>query len=200
MKRILPGLAGFFFYFMKLTEKQKSFIHEYIIDKNATQSAIRAGYSKRTANEQGARLLAKVSIRKVIDKLIKDQEERTLMTADQIIIELKKIAFLDIRGAFTDQGMLKDLQDIPEDVAHAMAGIEVMELYDGRGNDREKIGYTKKIKLCSKVHALELLGKHLKMFTDRVELSGNEDDPLRIIYEPANKNKDNRDIPKEQGK
>ena len=184
----------------KLNLKQKSFVLEYLIDKNATQAAIRAGYSKKTAKQIGHRLLTNVYIEKKLKQQIALQEKRTLITTDEIIIELKKIAFLDIRGAFTDQGMLKDLQDIPEDVAHAMAGIEVMELYDGRGNDREKIGYTKKIKLCSKVHALELLGKHLKMFTDRVELSGNENDPLRIIYEPANKNKNNRDIPKEQGK
>ncbi len=184
----------------KLTIKQKSFILEYLIDKNAAQAAIRAGYSKKTARAIGQRLLTNVYIAEELKQQITLQEKRTLITADEVINELKKIAFLDIRGAFTEQGMLKDLSDIPEDIAHAIGGIEVVELYDGRGNDREKIGYTKKIKLCSKVHALELLGKHLKMFTDKVELSGNEDDPLRIIYEPANKNKNNRDIPKEQGK
>jgi len=185
---------------MKLNAKQKFFILEYLIDKNAKQAAIRAGYSKKTAEVIGSRLLSNVKVKDEITRQIALQEKRTLITADQVIIELKKIAFLDIRGAFTEQGMLKDLSDIPEDIAHAMAGIEVMELYDGRGNDREKIGYTKKIKLCDKVRALELLGKHLKMFTDKIEHSGNPDDPIRIIYEPADKNKNNGSIPKKQRK
>jgi len=167
----------------KLTEKQKSFILEYLIDKNATQAAIRAGYSKKTAGSIGDENLKKPEIQDAINKLISLQKQRTLIDADDVINELKKIAFLDIRGAFTDQGMLRDLSDIPSDVAHAMAGIEVMELYDGRGNDREKIGYTKKIRLSDKVRALEMLGKHLNIFTDKVEHSGNINISFNKCYE-----------------
>lgn len=168
----------------KLTAKQKSFIIEYLIDKNATQAAIRAGYSKKTAGAIGDENLKKPEIQKAINILIEKQEQRTLIKADDVINELKKIAFLDIRGAFTEQGMLKDLSDIPEEIAHAMAGIEVMELYDGRGNDREKIGYTKKVKLSDKVRALEMLGKHLKIFTDKIEHSGD----IKVYFEKCFEN------------
>jgi len=181
----------------KLTAKQKSFVLEYLIDKNATQAMIRAGYSKNCAAINGCRLLTYANIQQEITHQIELQEKRTLVKADEVINELKKIAFLDIRGAFTEQGMLRDLSDIPEDVAHAIGGIEVNELYEGSGGEREKIGYTKKIKLSDKVRSLELLGKHLKLFTERVEHSGDKNDPIKYIIEYANKQSEGNPVIRE---
>lgn len=77
----------------KLTAKQQRFCDEYLIDLNATQAAIRAGYSKKTANEQGARLLVNVSIQKKIFELQKEREKRTEITQDSVLHELALIAF-----------------------------------------------------------------------------------------------------------
>lgn len=80
----------------KLTEKQKRFCDEYLIDLNATQAAIRAGYSARTANEQGARLLANVSVQEYIARKMAERSRRTGVNQDRVVLELAKIAFVKI--------------------------------------------------------------------------------------------------------
>ncbi len=74
---------------MSLTPRQARFVEEYLLDLNATQAAIRAGYSKKTANEQGARLLAKVSVRKAVAEARQARSERTEITQDEVIQGLK---------------------------------------------------------------------------------------------------------------
>lgn len=81
---------------VKLTKKHELFAEEYLTDLNATQAAIRAGYSKKTANEQGARLLANVSIQKYIKEQLKIRQERNKITQDMIIDELRKLGFAEI--------------------------------------------------------------------------------------------------------
>ena len=83
---------------MALNEKQKRFAHEYIIDLNATNAALRAGYSKKTAYSQGHRLLKHAEISKYIEVLQKERSERTAVTADMVIDELAKVGFSDIRN------------------------------------------------------------------------------------------------------
>lgn len=76
----------------KLSPKQKSFCGEYIIDKNGTQAAIRAGYSKKTAKEQATRLLTKVYVQRYLSSLISKQSKRTEITADFVLNSLRNIA------------------------------------------------------------------------------------------------------------
>ena len=78
-----------------MTDKQARFCEEYMIDLNATQAAIRAGYSPKTANEQAARLLANVSIQNRIAQLQAEQSRRTGVSADRVVRELAKVAFVD---------------------------------------------------------------------------------------------------------
>lgn len=150
---------------MALTEKQKRFVEEYLIDLNATQAAIRAGYSAKTANEQGARLLVNVSIQKAISRAMTARSNRTNISQDRVVNELAKIAFLNIADLIDQNGNMKS--NVSRD---DMAGIEWMR---SRGIETEN-GYVKEteFRLTSKLKALELLGRHLGMFTDRVELSG----------------------------
>lgn len=82
---------------MSLTAKQKLFVDEYLVDLNATQAAIRAGYSEKTANEQGARLLANVSVKEQIDERMKDREKRTEITQDMVLHRYWQIATADPR-------------------------------------------------------------------------------------------------------
>lgn len=138
----------------KLTPKQQRFVDEYLIDLNATQSAIRAGYSPKTANEQGARLLANVSVQDAVSKAQAERSRRTGINQDRIVIELAKIALLNISDvANLDDATIRD-GATREDTA-CIASVKVKT---GSVTERE-------IKAYDKLKALELLGKHLGMFT-----------------------------------
>ena len=75
----------------ELEEKQKMFCKEYLVDFNGTQAAIRAGYSKKTANEQASRLLAKVNVQTYLKHLIEKRNERTKITQDEVIADIIKV-------------------------------------------------------------------------------------------------------------
>lgn len=152
---------------MALTKKQKLFVEEYLIDLNATQAAIRAGYSPETANEQGSRMLANVSIRNEIDKRMAERSRRTGINQDRILMELAKIALVNPEKVvnFDEATIREDAQ--PEDLA-AIASVKVKRFptKDGEGIERE-------IKFYDKTKALDLAGRHLGMFKDKVEISGS---------------------------
>jgi len=152
----------------KLTDKQSLFIKEYLIDLNATQAAIRAGYSKDTAQRIGSENLSKPLIQDGIQKAMQRRSDRVEVTQDMVVKELARIAFLDMRQAFDSDGNLLAIPDMPEDVARAVGGMDIAEIGDGEN----KIGAMKKVKLIDKKGALELLGRHMKMFTDKTEHSG----------------------------
>lgn len=155
-----------------LTDKQEMFCREYLIDLNATQAAIRAGYSEKTARSIGQENLTKPDIQDFITALKKKREEKIDISAERVLNELGRLAFLDIRKAFDDEGRLKSVHDIDDDTVAAISGIEVEELWEGRGEDREHIGRLHKIKLSDKIGALEKLGRYHKLFTDKTEHSG----------------------------
>lgn len=90
-----------------LIPKQNRFCQEYIIALNATQAAIRAGYSYKTANNQCARLLVNVGISEKILQLKKEQAERLQIEADRVILEIARIAFFDTRKFFDENGNIK---------------------------------------------------------------------------------------------
>ena len=144
-----------------LTAKQRSFVDEYIVDKNATQAAIRAGYSPRTANEQSARLLAKVSISAAIDKELQELAERAKISADKVLKQYVRMAFFDIRLLYGEDGRLLSVKEWPDEAIAAIAGFETIELT----GDLE--GMVKKVKLVDKRAALADIGKHLGMFDSK---------------------------------
>jgi phage terminase small subunit len=152
-----------------LTPKQAAFCAEYLIDLNATQAAIRAGYGEKTARSVGAENLTKPDIQAEVSRLMADRSKRVEVTADTVLAELLKLAMTDIGQAFREDGSLKAIHEMPEDIRRAIAGVDVFEEFDGRGSEREQIGWTKKIRFWDKTKALEMLGRHLKMFTDKLE-------------------------------
>lgn len=149
----------------KLTPKQKAFCDEYLIDLNATQAAIRAGYSTKTARDIGSENLAKPNIRAYIDKAIAERSKRTGINQDRIIRELARIALVNANNVI-DMNSATVREGASEDDTAAIASIKVKTtpFEDGEGVERE-------IKFADKLKALELLGKHLGMFKDKVELS-----------------------------
>lgn len=158
----------------KFTDKQRVFCEEYLVDYNATQSAIRAGYSPKTANEQGARLLANVSIRAYIDKALAEQSKRTGINADRVLRELAKVGFVNATDVIDFDSATLKTNISPEDSATIQSvKIKTIPTEDGNIVERE-------IKLCDKIKALELLGKRYALFTDKIE---GGDAPLNIVIQ-----------------
>lgn len=162
---------------MALTAKQQLFVKEYLVDLNATQAAIRAGYSAKTAEQQASRLLSNVKVQKAIEEAMSKRAAKVEITADRVLREYAKIAFFDPRRLYRDDGQPVDITELDDDTAGAIVGLEVLEEFSGFGEDRTQIGFTKKYKIADKVRALDSVARHLGMFVDstKVELSGKLD-------------------------
>lgn len=161
---------------MALTDKQEMFCREYLIDLNATQAAIRAGYSEKTANEQGARLLANVSVQIRISELKGQRNDRIDVDADYVLMRLFEIDQMDVLDILLANGELKPIKDWPKVWRTTLSGMDVTEMAG------DAAGLLKKIKWPDKVKNLELLGKHVTVqaFKDNVknELVGANGLPL----------------------
>jgi phage terminase small subunit len=159
---------------MALTDKQQRFVEEYLVDLNATQAAIRAGYSEKTAHVIGPENLGKPVIASAIAEAQTERSLRTQVTADMVVKELARIGFSDLRNVLTSKGALIDIQDWDDDTAAAISSVEVVTTHKGDADENgQKIPeYVHKLKVWDKNSALEKLGKHLGMFKDRVEHSG----------------------------
>lgn len=155
---------------MSLNEKQRRFAAEYLIDLNAKQAAIRAGYSPKTAESQGSRLLSNAKVAKAIQDGKEARAARTEITQDRVLQELARLAFFDIRQLYHEDGRLKAPHELDDDTAAAVAQLESIEEYAGRGDDREAIGTTKKAKTFSKDAALALAMRHLGMLNDKLTI------------------------------
>ena len=119
-------------------------------------------------------MLRNVKVQEYISKKQQEIEKRTEVTQDMVIKELAKIAFLDIRKLYTENGQLKNIADMDSETAGAISSLETLEEYEGYGDDREKIGDTQKVKLLDKTKALELLGRHLGIFNDKMDINVKE--------------------------
>lgn len=152
----------------KLTPKQKAFADEYLIDFNGKRAAITAGYSKKTAETQASRMLRIVKVQKYISKKVKERSERINISAERVLEEFAKIAFGDMRGLYDKEGKLKQPHEWSDDQAAMVSGFDVSEIKVG-----DKVNTAmKKVKGNDKLRALEALGRNLKLFTDKQEVSG----------------------------
>lgn len=153
-----------------LNEMQARFCREFLIDRNASKAAIRAGYSPNGVEATASKLLTVAKVADRINALISLQEKRLDIKADEILKELRRVGMSDVRELYKEDGTVKHPKEWPDDLARAVSSIEVEELFEFVNGEKVWIGYTKKIKLWSKTQALDMLGKHKKLFTDRVEL------------------------------
>lgn len=145
----------------KLTAKQQRFCEEYLVDFNATQAAIRAGYSVKTANRIAAENLSKLDIQKTIQELQKALSTKTEITREKVVAEYARIAFGDIREFFDDNSRLKPIKDLSDNAAAALAGVDVDELWAEGLGGKIPVGDTKKIKRWDKIKALDGLSRVL---------------------------------------
>ncbi len=151
----------------KLTEKQQRFIDEYLIDLNATQAAIRAGYSVKTAKDIGCQNLAKLNIQQAISEKMAERSKRTGVNQDRIVLELAKIAFVNAADVIdSDDATIKAGATADDTAAIQSVKVKVIPTKEGEGVERE-------IRLNDKLKALELLGKHLGMWNDKLDVNLN---------------------------
>ena len=172
----------------QITDRMKKFVDEYLIDFNATQAAIRAGYSPDTANEQGSQLLARPDIRELVAEGQKEVMERTQTFQDNAVDELKIVGFSDLADFLTVKadGIVeqKPFNELTKAQTKCIKKIKqtVRSSHSADGTILHQTAVIE-IELHDKLKALELLGRHLGMFNDKLTLDGAL--PLQIVFEVA---------------
>lgn len=157
-----------------MTKKQKRFVEEYLVDLNATQAAIRAGYkagSAQRASEIGSELLQKTPVSEAIQQAMAERSRRTGVNADRVVQELAKIAFVNAIEVI-DPKTATVKENASSDDTAAIQSVKVKTF----GED----GLEREIKMADKLKALELLGRHMGMFKDKVEVSGLEKEKSKL--------------------
>lgn len=144
-----------------MTPKQRKFVDEYLVDLNATQAAIRAGYTTNRADSIGYDNLRKPEIQSAIKKRQTELSKKTEITQERVLEEYAKIAFLNPKEFYKEDGSLKDIPELDDDVAAALVGMDVTQKYF---KDEDATEHTSKIKMADKLRALEALSKHLGLF------------------------------------
>lgn len=161
-----------------LTPKQAVFVAEYLKDLNATQAAIRAGYSPKTAEQQGPRLLGYVGIQAAIRAGQADRSKRTGITQDRVLAEAALLAFSDLTHYVVDDaGEVKLTIDAPDGAMRAISSIKRKKVTRG-----EESWFEVEIRLWDKPGVLKLAGQHVGLFRDKVEFSGPGGGPVAVTF------------------
>ena len=202
----------------KLNPKQERFIQEYLGNAkgNATQAAINAGYSAKTAQEQGSRLLTNEAVQIAINERQQALREKTNISQERIVEEYARTAFLDPRKFFDEDGKLIDISDLDEDTARALGGFEYRIKYEGTAGNEVAGSMTFKSRVNCKMKALnrlsELLGFKVQKQAPIHELGDIAEDiragrervraamEAEEIAERKRKEKEQSDLPDQEGK
>lgn len=151
-----------------LNPKQQKFVLEYLKDLNATQAAIRAGYSKKTAMQQGSRLLSNVEIAEAVGKKHAKALSKLDISAERIMLERARLAFFDARKLFDDAGEPIHVSKLDDDTAAAIAGLDVVT----QGNGDVGFATVLKVKLADKNASLTALEKIQGLYSSGDEPAG----------------------------
>lgn len=166
---------------MPITLRERLFVEEYIATQNGTQSAIKAGYSKdyNTAAQKASQLLRKPKIKRLIKKALDRIWRKSAFKTEEVLERVKEISDVDVGKCFDKRGALKSLKNIPLHVRRAISSIETEEIT----RKGIVVGVVRKIKFWDKTKALEMSGKHLKLWED-----GNKAPPVNqsvVVVLPA---------------
>lgn len=148
----------------QLSEQRQRFVNEYLIDLNGTQAAIRAGYSPKTAQEQSSRLLSNVMVQQAIGVAMAERSKRTGVNQDRVVLELAKLAFVKMTDIVDSHANIKE--DATDDDLSCIESIKYKSSDTDTGCSVER-----EVKIGSKLKALELLGKHLGMWNDKLDIN-----------------------------
>lgn len=152
----------------QLNPKQSRFVQEFLIDLNATQACIRAGYKEKNSGVVGPRLLQIPHVAEAIAKGKAEQLERADLSASRVLEELRRLSFSDLSQMVDEHGRLKQLHLMPVAVRSAIASVKLTKknLTTGDGIVDDVI----EVKLWDKVRALEMLAKHFKLLTEVLQV------------------------------
>lgn len=149
------------------------FVDEFMIDRNGSEAAKRAGYAPRSAGVTACRLLKDPKILAEINKRGAEQSQRLGITADRVMQEYERLALLDPLDLFNADGTMKSLADMPEDARRAIAGLEICQVKVTLSGEARVESHLKKIKLVDKKGALDSISKILGIMREKVEHSGS---------------------------
>ena len=171
-----------------MKDSQKIFCEEYLIDLNATRAykVVHPNVKDETARVNACKLLTNANVQEYIQELVKEREERTKVTQDMVVQELAKIAFFNIKDIYDEKGKLKQVNDMNDNTTKAISSIKVKQNSKTTTKDMpiEHIPEQMiEVKTNDKVKALELLGRHLGIFKDKIEVS----EPTEKIINEVNK-------------
>ena len=156
---------------MALTAKQQRFVVEYLVDLNATQAAIRAGYAAKGAKDQAYQLMQRPVIAAAIKEAMEARNQRTKVDADYVLNRLTEIDQMDLLDILDDDMSIKPLSKWPKVWRQSLSGFDIAEMFEGVGKERDLVGLMKKIKWPDKVKNLELLGKHVNVNAFREQVA-----------------------------
>jgi phage terminase small subunit len=148
-------------------------VAEYLKDLDATKAALRAGYSRKAASQAGYKLLQRPDIKAAVVAGAEAHLERADLTAERTLEEYRRLGFSNIKALFDNRGNLRPIHQLPDDVAATIASVEVVK--KNLFPDDDQVDLVHKVKLWPKDRILEMLGKHFKLVTDRVEITGDEE-------------------------
>ena len=162
----------------ELTPKQLRFVKEYMVDLNGKQAAIRAGYSPRSAEMHSSRLLSYDKVRAAVVKENARVDRKLEISAERTLLETSRLSSSNLKKLYDENGNLKPIHELEDDIAACISGIEVVTTYrkDTDGNMIPE--YTKKYKLWDKNSALERMHRHFNLSPDRKEHTGAGGQPL----------------------
>lgn len=167
-----------------LNDQQQKFVNEYLVDLNATQAAIRAGYSEKSAAVIGFENLRKPNIATALQERMDARSERTEITQDMVLRELAKIGFSDIRKAIRwgTLGARVDAETEEVSIENSVQLLDSAELDDATAASIQEISQGAngiKLKMYDKKGALVDIGRHLGMFDDKLTLKGDKNAPIQ---------------------
>jgi phage terminase small subunit len=169
-----------------MTDRQKTFARLLATDPlgNKTKAALGAGCPPKSASATATKWLKKAAVKAEIEQIQARTAQKLDISAEKVLAGLAKVAFLDVRKAFNEDGSLKSVHELDDETAGAVAGIEHEKLFEHFGKGQAKhVGTTTKIKFSDRIKALELLGKwnKLKLFTDTLELKMDDAIAQRLL-------------------
>lgn len=176
-----------------LTVKQQRFVHEYLVDYNGTQAAIRAGYPAGSARQVASENLSKHDIAAAVQRAVAALQARCDISAERVLLELAHVAYADIRQLFDGQGRLKPPQEYDTRLASAVNGIEVVT----KTIDKGEGVYIQihKIKLAPKVEALKTLAQHLGLLKMQLTTPDGAALAVRIVHQQLQDDPDTAHAP-----
>lgn len=166
----------------KLTPKQQMFVREYLVDLNATQAAIRSGYSKKTAQVQGAENLAKPMVQAALKEAMDERASRVELTADNVLRELRDLVFHNPKNYYDQNGQLLAVKDMPDEVAKTIHSVKILKTEFNASAEGDNVDFepvqTVEVKGIDKLKAIEMSMKHLGILTERIDVGVTVNDVL----------------------